>query len=145
MSHVVTPALEAAVVAAPRTECALKMAVSVPAFPSVLLSHRAIVELEATPWGLIVVRNRGFDPSTLLYSRVLSLYARSVVTGHSGWFAAKAGKKNSASGLDCRNCFANLVGWKVTPSGRYLLNLRSSWDRSAGMDGLVSAKSITIL
>ena len=45
----------------------------------------------------------------------------------------KAGKKNSASGLDC---FADL---KVTPSGRYLLNLRSSRDRSAEMNGLVNA------
>ena len=69
MSHVVTPALEAAVVAAPRTECALKMAVSIPAFSSVFLSHRAIVvELEATLWGLIVVRNRGFDFFFFLYS-----------------------------------------------------------------------------
>ena len=47
MSHVVTPALDAAVVAAPRTECALKMAVSIPAFPRMLLSHRAIVEFDA--------------------------------------------------------------------------------------------------
>ena len=65
MLHVVTPALEAAVVAAPRTECALKMAVSIPAFSSVLLSHWAIAEVEATLWGLIVVRNRGFDLSSL--------------------------------------------------------------------------------
>jgi hypothetical protein len=48
MSHVVTPALEAAVVAAPFRERALKMAVSIPAFSN---------ELDATPWGLIVVRN----------------------------------------------------------------------------------------
>ena len=53
--------------------------------------------------------------------------------GHSRWFAVKAGKNNSASGLDC---FADL---KVTPSGRYLLNLRSSRDRSAEMNGLVNA------
>ena len=43
----VTPALEAAVVAAPRTECALKVVVSIPALPKMFLSHRAIVELEA--------------------------------------------------------------------------------------------------
>ena len=54
--------------------------------------------------GLIVVKNRGFDPSSRLYSRVLSSYARSVVTGHSRWFAVKAGKKNSACSLDCRGC-----------------------------------------
>ena len=62
MSQVVTPVTEAAVTAAPRTECALNMAVSMPAFPSRLLSHRAIVELEAGECGLIVVRRRGFDP-----------------------------------------------------------------------------------
>ena len=43
----VIPALEAAVVAAPRTECALKMAVSMPAFPRILLSDRGIVEFDA--------------------------------------------------------------------------------------------------
>ena len=63
MSNVVTPALEAVVVAAPRTECALKMAGGVnTAFSNVLLSQRVIVELEATQWGLIVVRNRGLTP-----------------------------------------------------------------------------------
>ena len=43
----VSPELEAAVVAAPRTEYALKTVVSIPAFPKMLLSHQAIVELEA--------------------------------------------------------------------------------------------------
>ena len=36
-NHVVTPALEAAIVAAPHTKCALKMAVSIPAFANMLL------------------------------------------------------------------------------------------------------------
>ena len=144
MSHVVTPALEAAVTAAPRTECALYMEVSIPAFSSIFLSHRAMVELEATLCGLMVVRKRGFDPSSLLNSSVLPSYARSVVTGHNSGFAVKAGK-NSATGLDCLDCFANLVGWNETPSGRYFLNLRSRWERSADLDGLVSARSITVL
>ena len=139
MSQVVTPALEAALTAAPRTECALNMEVLIPAFSSILLSHRAMVELEATLCGLMVVRKRGFDPSSLLNSSVLPSYARSVITGHSKWFAVKAGKKNSATGLDCLDCFANLVGWNKTPSERYFLNLRSRWERSADLDGLVSA------
>ena len=141
----VTPAFEAAVTAAPRTECALKMEVSIPAFPSMLFSHRAMVELEATLCGRIVVRSRGFDPSSLLNSWVLSSYALSVATGHSKRFAVREGKKNSAIGFDCRDCLANLVGWKDTPSGRYLLNLRSRCDRSADLDGLVNARSITVL
>ena len=62
MSPVVTPALEAAVTAALHTESALKMAVSMPAFSSRLLSHQAIVELQAGEWGLILVRRRGFNP-----------------------------------------------------------------------------------
>ena len=44
MSHVVTPA---GVVAAPCTELALKMEVSIPAFLNIPLSHQAIVELDA--------------------------------------------------------------------------------------------------
>ena len=44
----VIPALEAAVVAAPRMEeCALKMSVSMPTFARTFLNHRAIVELDA--------------------------------------------------------------------------------------------------
>ena len=145
MSHVVTPALEAAVMAAPRTECALNMEVSIPAFSSILLSHWAMVELEATLCGLMVMRKRGFDPSSFLNSSVLPSYAHSVITGHNNGFAVKAGKKNSATGLDCPDCFANLVGWKEAPSVRYFLNLRSRWERSADLDGLVSARSITVL
>ena len=52
---------------------------------------------------------------------------------------------NFASGLDCWDCFANVVGWKITPSGGYLLNLRSSCDRTADLDGLVRARSITVM
>ena len=47
MSHVVAPAFEAAVEAAPRTECALNIETSIPAFRSISLSHRVTVELEA--------------------------------------------------------------------------------------------------
>ena len=126
MSQVVTPAIEAAVTAAPRTECALNMAVSMPAFPSRLLSHRAIVELAAGECGLIVVRRRDFDPVSCRTDWVLSSYALRVTTGQSSLLGVKAGKKHSAIGLDWRDCFANFVGWKATPSGRYLLNLRSS-------------------
>ena len=105
---------------APRTECALNMEVSTPAFSKILFSHRAIVELEATLCGRIVVRKRGLEPSSLRNSLVLPSYARSVTTGHSKGFAIKAGKKNSATGLDCLDCLANLVGWKETPLGRYI-------------------------
>ena len=44
MSSVVTPALAAAVVAAPRVECALKMLVSMPALSKTVLSHLATVD-----------------------------------------------------------------------------------------------------
>ena len=57
----------------------------------------------------------------------------------------KAGKKNSAIGFDWRDCFASLVGWKVTLSGRYRLNLRSSCARSADLDGRVNARIMTVL
>ena len=60
------PAPEAAVAAAPRTECALNMAVSMPAFSSKVFSQRAIVELEAGEWGLMVVRKRGFESVSFL-------------------------------------------------------------------------------
>ena len=103
-------ALEAAVMAAPHTECALNMEVFIPAFSRILLSHRAIVELEATLYGRIVVRKRGLDPSSPLNFSVLLSYACSVATGHSSGLAIKAGKKNSASGLDCLDCLASLVG-----------------------------------
>ena len=59
----VTPAPEAAVAAAPRTECALNMAVSMPAFSSKVFSQRAI---EAGEWGLMVVRKRGFESVSFL-------------------------------------------------------------------------------
>ena len=76
-------------------------------FSSVLLSHQAMVKLNASLCGSIVLRNRGFDPYFLLNPRVLSSYSRSVVTGHSRWFAVKAGKKNSATAFDCRDCLAS--------------------------------------
>lgn len=47
ISPVVTPALKAAVAATPRTEYAMKMAVSIPALSMKVFSHRAIVELKA--------------------------------------------------------------------------------------------------
>ena len=56
---------------------------------------------------VLVVRNRGFDLSSLLNSRDLSSYSRSMVTGHRRWFAVKAGKINSASSLDCRDYFTS--------------------------------------
>ena len=80
MSHVVKPALEAAVMAAPCIEWALNMEVSIPAFSSILLSYWAMVGLKTTLCSLMVVRTRGFDPS-LLNSSVLPSNARSVITG----------------------------------------------------------------
>ena len=142
MSHVVTPALDAAVAAAPCTECTLNMAVSMAAFSS---SHWAIVELEAGECGLIEVRRRNVNPVSFRTDCVFSSYALRVTTGQSSPLGGKAGKKYSAIGLYWRDCFANFVGWKATPSGRYLLNLKSSWDRSADLDGLVRARSTTNL
>ena len=79
------PCIRAAITAAPRTECALNMEVSIPAFFSILLSHRAMVELEATLCGLMVVRKRGFDPSSLLnssvYPRMLAVSSLGTIMG----------------------------------------------------------------
>ena len=91
------------------------------------------------------MRNRGPGPVSCRTSWVLPSYALSVATGQSRLFGGKAGKKNSAIGFDWRDCFASFVGWKATPSGRYRLNFRCSWDRSADLDGLVSANNSTVL
>ena len=95
-------------------------------------------------WSDGSVRKRGFDPSFLQNSSVLPLYARSVIIGHNNGFAVKPGK-NSATGFNRLDCFANLVGWNETPLGRYFLNLRSRWERSVELDGVVSSRSITVL
>ena len=58
----------------------------------------------------MVVRNRGLGPSSRRKDCVLSSYTLSVATGHSSGVGVKAGKKNSAMGLDWRDCFANFVG-----------------------------------
>ena len=48
------PALAAADVAAPRTECALKMLTSMPELASIALSHLATVDDETALYGLII-------------------------------------------------------------------------------------------
>lgn len=58
------------------------------------------------------------------------------------------GKENefcAARSFDCQDWLAKLVGFKVTLTGRYLLYLRSSWDRSADLAGLVCVRIITVL
>ena len=57
-----------------------------------------------------MVRNRGLSPSSRRKDCVLSSYTLSVATGHSSGVGVKAGKKNSAIGLEWRDCFANFVG-----------------------------------
>ena len=109
------------------------------------LSHRAIVELNARPCGRIVVRNSGLGHFSCLNSRVVSSYTLRVAIGQRCSFGGKAGKKNSTSGLDWRDCFTSFVGWKATPSGRYRLNFRSRLARSADLEGIVRANSITVL
>ena len=83
MSSVVTPALAAAVAAAPRVECALKMLVSMPALSKTVFSHLATVDGATGLCGLMTPNNSlielGFTQSEFL--RFFS-YAFSVCTGH---------------------------------------------------------------
>ena len=80
MSIVVTPAAAAAVTVALRTECALKMAVSMPAFSSTVRSYRAIVDDATGLWGFTTARN-SFSLSFRIGS-VCFTYASRASTGH---------------------------------------------------------------
>jgi len=116
ISFVVTPASDAAEVAAPRTEWALKMVVSIPALASTALIHLATVDDETALCGLIMAIRSCVSPALRLGAVCFS-YSCRVATGQSFEFSANFGKKNSRSGFDCRDCFASFPAWKVTPSG----------------------------
>ena len=57
MSSVMIPALAAAVAAAPRVECALKMLVSIPALSKTVLSHLATVDGATGLFGIMTLKN----------------------------------------------------------------------------------------
>ena len=78
----VTPALAAAVAAAPRVECALKMLVSMPAMFKTVLSHLATVD-GATGLGGLMTPNNSLDWVSLSQnSFVFFSHAFSMCTGH---------------------------------------------------------------
>ena len=85
------PALQADVIVAAHTECALKIAVLMPAFSSRMLNHRAIVKLKAGEC-LVVVR-RGFDPISFQTDLVLCSYT---LAGQNSLLWVKSRKKYSA-------------------------------------------------
>ena len=90
-------------------------------------SHLAMVD-DAT--GLIVAMNNLCCSSVCLSCSVAFSYALSAITGQSFSFCIKLGKKKSASGLFALAYLARPDAWKVTRSGKYLLNWRSSCCKS---------------
>ena len=102
----VTPAVEAAVVAAPHSECALEMVVSIPAFPSMLLSHQDIVKLEARLFGSIVVIKRGLEGSPVF---ILCLECDHWAEK---FICQECWEKNPASGLVWARLFCQLCWLK---------------------------------
>lgn len=82
MSAVVTPALAAVDTEALCTEWALNTFVSMPAFPMMVFSHLAIVELVTALCGLVVAISSFVSLLAILKLFVAASYARSVATGH---------------------------------------------------------------
>ncbi len=109
ISLVVTPATAAAEVAAPRTECALKIEVSTPDLSTVIRSHRAIVEDNIGLCGFIVPRKslcfRCSAPSLKVFCNPLIGPYSNVVTGQIHLFCGKAGKKKLDICSFCLDCF----------------------------------------
>ena len=141
MSAVVTPALAAVDTEALRTEWALKIVVSTPAFPIKVFIHLAMVDDATALCGLMVAMSSLLSLLAFLIFSVAASYARRVCTGHSFRLCGKLGKISaiSLSGLDC---LANFVGLNTTPSGMYLLKRRSRLVRSLDLVGLVRASSM---
>ena len=80
VSLVVMPAAAAADVLALRSEWALNTSVLIPAFPSRILSHLAIVDEHTGLWGLVIPRNSvEWLP---LNKFVQDSYSVNAVTGH---------------------------------------------------------------
>ena len=103
------PALAAADVAAPRTECALKMLTSMPELASIALSHLATVDDETTLYGLIIAIN-SCDSEGDLRLAVRRSYSSSARTGHNFGFCVNLGKKNSLIGFFSLDCLASFIG-----------------------------------
>ena len=83
MSTVVTPALATVDTEALRTEWALNIFVSMPAFPIMVFSHLAMVEEATALCGLMIAISSFDSLLTSLRLLVTASYARNVVTGHS--------------------------------------------------------------
>ena len=82
--------------------------------------------------------------SSPLRDPVFSSYALSACTGHTLGSSEREGKKNSVMGFPWRDCLARERGRNATPSGLNCLPDRSSWERSADLEGRVNASSMTI-
>ena len=104
----VIPALAAADAAAFLAECALNIPVSIPALSNRDLSHLARVDEHTGLCGLITARNNLVHSSLppVRKGSVFRSYARKVCCGQSLPLLGKAGKKNSALGFPCLDCFA---------------------------------------
>ena len=118
------------------------MEVSIPGVFSVSFSHQAMV-LEVTAlWGFMIATNR-LVSSPLIASVLLSYSLRASI-GHSSCFSEQDGKKKLCMGFPCLDCFARFVGKNSAPTVVKDLDLRSSFDRSADLEGRVSASSMTV-
>ena len=104
----VIPALAAANAAALLVECALNILVSIPALSNRDLNHLARVDEHTGLCGLTTARNKWFAPHFHLCGKALSfahMPAKSVV-GRVCRCYEKLGRKNSALGFPCLDCFA---------------------------------------
>ena len=108
ISLVVIPVLAAAEAAALRVECALNILVSIPALSNKDFSHLARVDEHTGLCGLTTARNSLVCSSfsSVRKDSVLRSYAHRVCCGQSLELLGKAGKKNSALGFPCLDCFA---------------------------------------